>query len=215
MNRSAFCLSILIVLAGGSVARGHLPYLERVDYRPDQPAEIRDVTQSLAYYSWLQDGNDVDVYRFSIAAPTRLKIEFLVPACPAYFRFFPRFAIIGPGLSVPPGFDPASLPVPLPPGHGVMLFSETPVPLRQRPVMYEPFGGKWYFEGPEFDATITGAGAWQIVVWDAGGMTGDYVMAPGYVESFKGPEVIQALINTTIIRQNGELHSPCGRRSAR
>lgn len=194
-------------------ALAHLPFLERQDYTTEQPARITDIAQSLAYYSWLQNGDDVDVYTFDLLEPTRLKIEFLVPACFSYFRFYPRLAVIGPELPAPTEELAMVLPVTLPPGYGALALFHPEVPVRERPIMYEPFGGKWYFEGPEIDQVISTPGTWYIVVWDDLGNGGDYVMAPGYVEGFKGPEILQALFNTAIIRKNDELHAPCGRRS--
>lgn len=197
----------LIALAGivstlSINAGAHVPYLERRDITPEQPFAVERVEQSIAVYGWLQKTNDVDTYVFSVTGtPTRLFVELLVPVHVAYLNFLPSFAVIGPGL--PAATEP--LPFEIPKGQGVLVFDHESA---KRPLEYEPFGGKWYFVGPELDDTVTATGTWQVVVWNRDGKRGDYTLAIGYEENFAGPDAVRALVNTKIIRENGELHVP-------
>lgn len=201
MKRTAVAV---LAVSFTATALAHVPYIERTDYSPQAPARIADVRQSLAFYGFLSSGADVDVMTFRTTGPTRLKIEFLVPACTAYASFYPRFAIVGPGLPAAPG----NFPIAVPPGFGAVVI-DNPVVAGPRPTMYEPFGGKSYFECPGVDATLPWAGSWQIVVWSPQGFAGDYVLAPGYVERFEGVDLLRSIVNTGVIRRDGELHSPC------
>ena len=66
-----------------------------------------------------------------------------------------------------------------------------------------------YRLGPGLDATIPAAGSWSLVVWSPQGFSGDYVLAPGYAERFSGLDLIRSIVNTKLIRSDGELHAPC------
>lgn len=135
-------------------ALGHVPYLESQDFSWQEPFRVRQtIEQSIAVYSWLEvvDGqtDDLDVYQFSIDEPTRVFVESLVPVCPSYAEFLPWFAIVGPGLP-----DPAyELPIDLPEGHGAVVVPNYELG-EDRPQFYEPFGGKSYYDGPDFNQTL-------------------------------------------------------------
>ena len=81
-------------------AAAHVPYIEKQDYSFEQPFIIKGpVDNSIAVYSWLESGNDTDVYRLEITRPARLYCNAIVPVCPAYAQFLPCMAIAGPGLA--------------------------------------------------------------------------------------------------------------------
>jgi hypothetical protein len=191
----------LLACVTAGVAGAHVPYLERTDYSPQAPFVVEDPPHSIAAYAWLQDGADADVFTMTITNPTPLYVGILVPVAPAYVNFFPKFAIIGPGLPAPS----EALPVSLPAGHGAIVMNYAP---GDRETMFEPFGGKFYFVGPEFDETVSATGTWQVVVWDPQHKRGDYVLAIGKEEGFSGPDMVRAIVNTKIIRANEELHIP-------
>lgn len=186
-------------------AQAHVPYLERYDFTEKRPFIVDDVEQSIAVYSWLDSEDDLDFFQFDVSEPVRLFVEVILPVCPSYVNFRPWFAIIGPGLP-PPLYE---LPIDLPEGYGavVMADEDTGEP-RER--FYEPFGGKWYFQGPQFDEIVESAGEWAVIYWDPTGHRGDYVAVIGTEERFEGQDILRVLINTPIIRQDGELHVPCG-----
>lgn len=199
MKNKIMMAALATFVAGNAAA--HVPYLERTDYTPQAPFVVQDPPHSIAVYGWLQDGTDVDVFTMTISNATPLFAEILVPVAPAYADFFPKFAVIGPGL--PPPTE--ALPVSLPAGHGAIVLNYAST---QREKEFEPFGGKYYYQGPDFDETVTATGTWQIVVWDPQHKKGDYVLAVGREEGFEGPDWVRAIVNTKIIRQNGELHIP-------
>jgi hypothetical protein len=185
------------------IVEAHVPYVEVRDYSPQRPLALGEVTQSKAIYAWLQSGGDVDVYSFEITGTTRLFAEALVPVCPEYATFRPAFAVVGPGLPAP------SQPIPyvLPEGYGAIVVE--PGAPESWPVFYEPFGGKSYYDGPNFDAELSTPGRWYLVYWDPAGVGGDYVASVGYTESFGAIDILRAVVITPIIRQNGELHTTC------
>jgi hypothetical protein len=202
MKQISICVAVAaaITLCTQS-ASAHVPYLESEDFDFAAPFIAWDGAQSIAVYSWLESAGDIDVYWVVCNKPTDFYVELLVPVCPAYARFFPQFALIGPGLPAP------SVPI----GLGVYRATMAPWADRTEPrkTFYEPFGGKSYYEGPDYDARV-GPGLYLLLVWDPEGNSGDYVVGIGKEERFPLPDLIRALTNTPIIRRNEELHSPCG-----
>lgn len=201
---AAFLLLAAAVLAGVSPAYAHVPYIERQDYTDEDPAVVRNVEQSKAFYAWLQTADDVDVYRLEVQGPTRLFAQVIVPVCPGYEQFLPSFAVIGPGLP-----DPTEeLPVLLPEGYGAIVVPNV-APGEPRDTFYEPFGNKRYYDGPLFDQMTETPGDWELITWDPYGMGGDYVAVVGAGEQFALGDVLRSIINTRIIRKGGELHTDC------
>jgi hypothetical protein len=196
-------------LLATSPALGHVPYLESRDFTWEGPFRVRNtIEQSIAVYSWLEvvDGqtDDVDVYRFTIDKPTHVFIESLVPVCPAYAELLPWFAVAGPGLPAPE----FPLPIDLPNGYGAIVVPNHE-PGEDRPQFYEPFGGKSYYDGPDFDQTLSTPGTYYVIYWDPAGQGGDYVAVLGDLEIWRLRDIIRALFNTFKIRRGAELHDPC------
>ena len=192
-------------------ALAHVPYLERRDVTVEQPFQVRrSITQSIAVYAWLQTdwinpSTDIDVYTFTIKdKPLRVYLEVIIPECDGYYaNITPWFALVGPGLP-----DPSQeLPFEIPPGYGAIVKEDVP-PGTARERFYEPFGGKWYLQGPRFDETINQSGTYYVYYWDPYQQGGDYVAVLGYKEQFPPLDILRALINTPLIRHGRELHLP-------
>jgi len=204
---TSMVFAALAALVEGS-AFGHVPYFEHRDFSGQRPFQVASITQSIAVYSWLEpsggDPGDVDVYRFEISQPTRIFVEALVPMCPEYEGFLPAFAVVGPGLPQP-GVE---LPFELPPGYGAVLV-ENFKPGQERPTFYEPFGGKSYYDGPDFDQLCEEPGTYYVYFWDPKGNVGDYVAVLGYQEIWRFRDIVRGLVFTPLIRLNLELHTVC------
>ena len=204
-------LGVLLLPAFSGIVLSHVPYLEHRDFSQRRPFEVRkSIEQSLAIYAWLKnDGilacHDIDVYTFDVIDPVRVYIEVIVPVCPAYENFVPWFALVGPGLPS----SPYQLPFDVPCGYGAVV-GENVAPGEARETFYEPFGGKWYYNGPIFDEIIDQPGTYSIFYWDPHGQGGDYVAVLGRAEQFGFWDIIRALIYTPMIRKNLELHTECG-----
>lgn len=187
-------------------AFAHVPYIERSDYSAQSPRYLREIEQSKAVYAWLQDASDIDYYTFNVDGPTELFVQSLVPVCDEYAEFRPSFAIIGPGLPVP---DPGELPIELPPDYGAFIFTDGE-PGDPRNSFYEPFGDKFYYEGPTFREEVTEPGLWGIIFWDPAEVGGDYVATVGTGEYLIDRyDFYRSIYNTMIIRNGGELHTDC------
>jgi hypothetical protein len=205
MKKRIFPAACAAILCCAAVASGHVPFIERGDYTFDDPFSTRgSVENSIAVYSWLESGNDTDVFRMEITKPARLQANVLVPVCPAYGQFLPWLAVVGPGLPAPD----ERLPLALPAGYGAVVIKNLE-PGQERQQFYEPFGGKSYYEAPRYDQTVTEAGTWYLYVWNPYGAGGDYVMIVGFKERFSPVNIVRALINTPLIRLNRELHTEC------
>lgn len=200
---SVMMVAVMLLLTALPAA-AHVPYIERQDYSWLNPFVVQDVEQSKAMYAWLSAGDDIDVYAFEVAAEIDLFVEVIVPVCPAYEQFLPSYAVIGPGLPEPTD----ELPVELPPGYGAIVVPNL-APGEPRETFYEPFGGKWYYEGVPFSEPISTAGLWLVIAWDPYATGGDYVASIGLEERFTARDILRSLINTPYVRQDRELHTDC------
>ncbi len=205
---AGFC--ILLVLPS---VLAHVPIIEHRDYSIQNPFKVpRGITQSLGVYAWLETDHthpstDIDVYTFTIQQPTRVHLEVIVPVVNGYYyvNFTPWFAVVGLGLPAPN----QTLPFDLPQGCGVIVVQDLP-PGHHRETFFEPFGIKWYYQGPIFDQTMNTSGTYYVYYWDHYQMGGDYVAVLGYKEQFPPLDMLRSVINVPLIRHNRELHLPSG-----
>ena len=197
------------ILLFSSIASAHVPYIERSDYSEENPIFVwKMIEKSKAFYSWLEnDGEnpckDIDVFKFKIKNnPKNVYIELIVPVFEDYYEdFVPWFALVGPNLPNPD----IELPFDLPDGYGAIV-KENVEPGNDRETFYEPFGGKSYYYGPILDMNISEHGTYYIYTWDPHAKGGDYVLVFGKGEFFGPIDIIRSIINTVIIRRDGELH---------
>ena len=202
----ALIFSILFIT---SPVLAHVPYIEHFDYSEDKPFFVwKMIEQSKAFYSWLKnDGvnpcKDIDAFKFKIKnEPKQIYIELIVPVVDEYYEgFVPWFALVGPGLPKPN----QTLPFNIPPDYGAIV-KENVEPGEDREKFYEPFGGKWYYKGPVFEEIINKSGVYYVYCWDPYEKGGDYVLVLGKREFFGPIDIIRSIINTIIIRRDGELH---------
>jgi hypothetical protein len=202
----ACCLSLVLI---SSIVSAHVPYIEYIDYKEDKPLYVwKMIEYSKAFYAWLEnDGvnpcEDIDAFKFKIRnKPKNVYIELIVPVVGDYYEdFVPWFALVGPGLPEPN----QTLPFDIPTGYGVIV-KENVEPGTEREIFYEPFGGKSYYVGPIFEENISESGTYYIYCWDPYEQGGDYVLVLGKGEFFGPIDIIRSIINTIIIRRDGELH---------
>jgi hypothetical protein len=71
----------------------------------------------------------------------------------------------------------------VPYGYGAVVIKNTALG-KPRPVFYEPFSGKRYYDAPAFDREVSAKGTWYIYYWDPHKMGGDYVAILGFRERF-------------------------------
>jgi hypothetical protein len=209
-SKKIIILIILIsILFFTSLASAHVPYIERNDYSENNPFYVwKMIEKSKAFYAWLENSgenpcNDIDVFKFKINKNSRnIYIELIVPVIEDYYKdFVPWFAIVGADLPIPD----IELPFELPDGYGAII-KENVEPGTNRDTFYEPFGGKSYYYGPILDINISISGTYYIYVWDPYHQGGDYVLVIGKGEFFGPIDIIRSLINTIIIRKDGEIH---------
>ena len=208
MKKIFFIVLVVVLFSIVSFASAHVPYFEHRDFSEDKPFIVRKmVTQSKAIYSWLKnDGvnpcKDIDIYKLKIIRPINLYLEIIVPVVDDFYEdFVPWYALVGPGLPIPSQY----LPFELPDGYGAIVM-ENVEPGESRGTFYEPFGGKSYYVGPIFEENISEPGIYYVYCWDPYEQGGDYVLVIGKGEFFGPIDIIRSIINTFIIRINGELH---------
>ena len=201
------CFFCFVCIA--SSVSAHVPYIERNDYSEERPLLVwKMIEYSKAFYAWLEnDGvnpcEDIDVFKFNIRQnPKNVYIELIVPVVDDYYEeFVPWFALVGPGLPE----QNQTLPFEIPSGYGVIV-KENVEPGTERETFYEPFGGKSYYYGPIFDEEISNPGTYYVYCWDPYEQGGDYNLVLGKGEFFGPIDIIRSIINTYIIRRDGELH---------
>jgi hypothetical protein len=213
MKRKIF--SIFALICGSlfilPTALAHVPYLEHRDFSVQQPFHVRrSITQSIAVYAWLETDHihpstDIDVYTFKIYnRPLSIHLEIIVPVCNGYYaNFTPWLALVGPGLPTPN----QTLPFDIPQGYGAIIKQDVP-PASLREQFYEPFGGKWYYQGSKFDGVMNNSETYYVYYWDYYQTDGDYVAVLGDKEIFLPMDILRSIINVPLIRHNWELHLP-------
>jgi hypothetical protein len=210
-NKKILISFFVIILLSTTIASAHVPYIERRDYSQENPYYVwKMIEKSKAFYAWLEynqddTSDDIDVYKFKINNnPKNIYIELIIPVIENYYEnFVPWFALVGPNLPEPN----QDLPFQLPEGYGAII-KENVEPGVERETFYEPFGGKSYYYGPVLDMDIAESGVYYIYCWDPHNQGGDYVLVIGKGEFFGPIDIVRSLINTVIIRRNGEIHLP-------
>lgn len=198
----ASLLAVVVGLLTIQSAFAHVPYLEEVDTSPETPFEIpQPLDKSRAFYSWFETGEDIDAFVFQVTGPMRVFAQAIVPVCQGYEELLPWFAVVGPGLPVPD----IPLPFELPPGYGARVV-QNDEPWTPRPAFFEPFGDKWYFDGPVFDEVVSTPGTWYLYYWSPYEIAGDYVAVVGPEEIWAPADILRAIIYTPMIRKGEELH---------
>ena len=210
-NKRILISFFVIILLSTTIVSAHVPYIERRDYSEENPYYVwKMIEKSKAFYAWLEKNqndisDDIDVYKFKINNnPKNIYIELIVPVIEDYYEnFVPWFALVGPTLPDPN----QDLPFQLPEGYGAIIM-ENVEPGVERETFYEPFGGKSYYYGPILDMDIAESGIYYIYCWDPYNQGGDYVLVIGKGEFFGPIDIVRSLINTVIIRRDGEIHLP-------
>ncbi len=203
MKAGGWVLTAGFLFAQPAVA--HVPYLEDTDYSPEAPFEIPEpLEKSRAFYSWLETGDDIDVFTFQVNEPVRLFAQAIVPVCQGYEELLPWFAVVGPDLPLPD----VPLPFDLPPGYGAWVV-QNEEPWTPRETFFEPFGDKWYFDGPVFDEVVSTQGTWYLYYWNPYGIAGDYSAIVGAAEIWDPSDILRAIVYTPMMRAGEELHIEC------
>lgn len=169
-------LTLLFSLAGTVTA--HVSFFEETDFSLENPFVVGDsIEKARAVFARLDPGSDIDVYTFTVTAPLRVHARAFVPRIAGLEAFLPSLAVAGPGLPPPD----RKLPFALPPGCGAVVINNRNKG-EKRPLFYEPFSGKEYYDAPAFDQTVSAPGTWYVFYWDPHHQGGDYVAILGFRE---------------------------------
>ena len=197
-----------LLIAGSLVvqpALAHVPYLEDVDYSPEAPSKSRN--------PWTSRGPSIPGSKrgtISTSCPSRSlnrSDSLRRPSC----RSARGTKSSCPGLpwSAPTSPTPdVSLPFDLPTGYGAWVI-QNEEPWTPRDAFFEPFGDKWYFDGPVFDEVVSTPGTWYLYYWNPYGIGGDYAAIVGPAEIWAPSDILRAIIYTPVIRAGEELHIEC------
>ena len=184
----------------------HVPYLEETDYTLQSPFVVEDAENSKSFHSVLETSDDFDVYRIAVDEPTRIYTTTNIPFCAQYETYSVTYALIGPGL---PAIDAEQLPVALPAGYGGVIVRNPVASVDERPVFFEPYGGRLMWEGPEFMIDATAPGEYQMIVWNENGEPGDYIGVIGQLEYFGPAEISQAMQTSPKLKDGRNLLADC------
>lgn len=140
--------------------------------------EIPNIDTSFAVYRDLAAPGQVDRYRFEAQAGEQLHGGINIPAIAGLEGYGVMVALVGPGL---PAAGEGSLPIDLPQGEGAMLF-----PSERSEPFYEPFTQTNYWGRQQIEVDLPETGRYELLVWNAEGEPGKYVLDTGTAEVF-GP----------------------------
>jgi hypothetical protein len=171
-------LAMVIFLSAASTA--HVSFFEEMDYSQGKPFVVNDsIENAKAVFARLEPASDIDVYAFTVTVPLRVHARAFVPRVPGLEQFLPSLAVAGPGLPA----TGEKLPFALPAGYGAVVINNLK-PGEKRPLFYEPFSRKEYYDAPAFDQTVSAPGTWYVFYWDPYNRGGDYVAILGFKEEF-------------------------------
>jgi hypothetical protein len=171
---------LVIVIFLSAALTAHVSFFEEIDYSQERPFVVRDsIENAKAVFARLEPTSDIDVYTFTVTTPLRLHARAFVPRVAGLEQFLPSLAVVGPELPL----TSEKVPFTLPDGYGAVVVNNRN-PGEKRPLFYEPFSGKEYYDAPAFDRKISAPGTWYIFYWDPYNMGGDYVAILGFKEEF-------------------------------
>lgn len=194
-----------VALSLSSTLYAHVPYVEKSDYTTNTPFVVEDVENSKSIHGALQNAGDVDIVDITIEESSRIYTSTNIPFCPQYESFSVTYALTGPGLPAPE----TDLPVSLPEGHGAVVVRNEFDTVDDRPVFFEPFGGRLMWEGPDFAIDDAAPGEYQMVIWNESGVPGDYIAVVGQKEIFGPSEIAQAQRVSPLLRDGKNLIVDC------
>jgi len=203
-------LSTALTVTLTSMSLAHVPYLEETDFSPSAPVVVEELPVSKAYYGYLDEAGDVDVYAFELSETTYIHATAAIPVCPEYLDFTGSMTLIGPGLPV----ADRELPVALPDRHGAVI---VPAPIQDvatRPWYSEPFTKRHYFNLPDLDVRQARPGAYQLIVWNEAGHAGDYSFAIGPKDDWTPDRLARARKIGMRLAAREELHVACDEAAA-
>lgn len=121
------------------------------------------------------------MYTFQVhRRPLNVHLKVIVPVCDGYYaKFTPCLHWLDLGFHrriKPFLFD-------LPQGYGAIIREDVP-PGTAREQFYEPFRGKWYYQGLKFDGVMNNSGTYYVYYWDHYQTGEDYVAVLGDREIF-------------------------------
>jgi hypothetical protein len=193
------------ILSLSSSLWAHVPYIEKTDYTSSTPFVLEDVENSKSIHGALMESDDVDIVSITIEEPARIYTSTNIPFCPQYESFAVTYALTGPGLPAPE----SNLPVTLPDGHGAIVVRTEFESVDDRPVFYEPFGGRLMWEGPDFAIDQAPAGEYRMIIWNESGASGNYIAVVGQKEIFGPAEIAQARRVSPQLRNGKNLLVEC------
>ena len=183
----------------------HVPYVEKADYSSEAPFVVEDVENSKSLHAALEKPGDVDIVSITIEESARIFTSTNIPFCPQYESFSVTYALTGPGLPAPE----TDLPVSLPEGHGAVVVRNEFDTVDDRPVFFEPFGGRLMWEGPDFAIDDAAPGEYQMIIWNESGAVGNYIAVVGQKEIFGPSEIAQAQRVSPLLRDGQNLMVEC------
>lgn len=201
-------ISLLLLAAGATVssaAGAHVPYLEQDDYTAEAPFVVLDVHNSKSLHGSIDTPDDVDVYQISIDEPMRIYTTTNIPFCPQYQTYSVTYAVTGPGLPQPE----VDLPIELADGHGAIVIRNVVNSVDERPIFFEPYGGRLMWEGPDFAIDDAPPGEYRMVVWNETGELGDYIAVVGEAEIFGPEEIAQVRRVSPLLKRGKNLRVDC------
>jgi hypothetical protein len=178
--RKWFILVLVLVVVSGAALAKVDPYIEPADGDwggLDKPEAVWSTTAALSLFSRLDSESDVDAFRYTFDAPAKSwTLTLSVPVCGGAFKdFYPSVALIGPGLKQPT----VKLPFKLPKGTGGVVFGQKARKDGERFTQDDPNMGIRVYETTTQRLDIPQKGDYLVVVWDANGKPGAYMLTSG------------------------------------
>ncbi len=231
-----FTLTVIMTL-GVVIVLAHNPRVEVDDWGNfDDPYVVEDGRISFAFFGYLQDEDDVDVFRLDFAEPESiLRMELFIPECGEhYVDFYPDVFVFGPTDPLSYGDVPSWIDgmCQIDGDGGYCLESTADPEIREtigdvppiafvykyqtydpdntdpRTTRYESHTRRDYYESTSIDIPLEDAGSYYLIVADWGSSGGDYLLATGAAGIFFPP--LPSEPESVAMNTNGHwLHRDC------
>ncbi|GEM_PF-2778002 len=184
-------LGLVLLLMVAIPVLAHNPRVEDHDWGDfDQPYVVAEGDVSYAFFGYLSSPEDRDVFQIAFAAekPT-FKIQDFVPVCGDHYTdFVLDYVLLGDSVTTPKAYSDLTLPFDLPEKTGIIFASagerEALPKDAERPFSFEFHTQRNYYNSSEHVIDLPGAGTYWLVVYNADGKLGDYLLGTGYAETF-------------------------------
>lgn len=184
-------LVLMIFIFNINFAEAHIPLDTTGSSTKSEPIKVNNHKISWAAYKSLNEGGQVDYYRFEAKKGEEIYAGMVIPLIDRLENFSPEFALIGPGLeSDYSDFkkDKINNLLKIKPDEGIIVVKYEK---EEKDVFFEPFTQTSYWRKQEFYINAPKTGIYHLAVFSVNNQTGKYTFTIGKQEKWGATNLIK------------------------